>query len=267
MKQILRSFVHKTLAVVNVFPTRMTDRNELRTLLQKLYPVSCNKELIRLGPKGDGGYLVPNDFQGIETCFSPGVGFESGFEQDCAELGMKVFLVDKSVEQLTKAHELFHFTPQFIGVTSKDDFMTIDNWVDSSLPDTHSDLLLQIDIEESEYEVFLSISDILMHRFRIIVAEFHQLVQLWNEPFFNLAARAFEKILQTHTCIHIHPNNFEGSLKIGGFHIPQTLEFTFLRNDRIENPSYRNVFPNPLDNDNNSDNPPLILPKCWYSGE
>ena len=107
--------------------------------------------------------------------------------------------------------------------------MTIDNWVKESSLNNDSELLLQIDIEGYEYEVFLSMSDTLIKRFRVIVAEFHSLDQLWNPPFFKLASRAFDKILQTHACIHIHPNNCCGSLRKGGIEIPRVLEFTFLR--------------------------------------
>lgn len=249
----------------NLIRTKMTDRSELHALLQKLYPISCDKELIRLGPKGDGGYLVTNDLIGIEACFSPGVDLVSGFEKDCADLGMKVFLADRSVEQPAEAHKLFYFSNKYIGVISNDDFMTFDYWVALSLPELtpNSDWLLQIDIEGYEYEVFLSLSDSIMRRFRIIVAEFHHLDQLWNESFFKFAAHAFEKILQTHTCVHIHPNNCCGSIQILELNIPRVSEFTFLRNDRIANPSYQNVFPHPLDYDN-TPNPSLTLPKCWY---
>ncbi len=63
-----------------------------------------------------------------------------------------------------------------------------------------AELLLQIDTEGYEYETFLGMSDELARRFRIIAAEFHDLDQLWNRPFFRLASRAFDKILQTHSC-------------------------------------------------------------------
>ena len=259
-------YLARTLAIVNRFPTLKTYRRRLQSLLRNLYPLSTNKELIRLGPEGDGGYLVPNDLVGIQACFSPGVNFESGFEQDCTELGMKVFLADKSVDGQAVKNELFHFTKKFVGVTSNDDFMTLDNWVTSSLPEKYTDLLLQIDIEGYEYEVFLSTSNTLMQRFRIIVAEFHSLHMLWSWPFFKLAGRAFEKILQTHSCVHIHPNNYQSHLQMNGLDIPLVMEFTFLRNDRIENPSYQKKFPNPLDYDNNPNDITLSLPKCWYEG-
>jgi hypothetical protein len=261
-----KPYPKKTPAVANSFPTAVTHRGKLRSFLNKLYPLSGNKELIRLGPNGDGGYLVPNDLVAIQACFSPGVHVVSGFEKDCAELGMKVFLADRSVEGPAAEHALFHFTKKFVGAVSNDDFMTLDNWVASSLPETNSDLLLQIDIEGYEYEVFLSVSESLMRRFRIIVAEFHQLDQLWSRPFFNLAGRAFDKILQTHACVHIHPNNCCGSLQKDGLSIPRVMEFTFLRNDRIKNSSYQKNFPSPLDYDNTA-NPSLVLPRCWYRGE
>ncbi|NEQ38025.1 MAG: hypothetical protein F6K40_17865 [Okeania sp. SIO3I5] len=266
MKQSLKELLTKIFGVVKGFPTRMTDESNIRVLLKNLYPLSTDKELIRLGPKTDGGYLVPNDLEGIQACFSPGVSFVSGFEKDCAELGMKVFLADQSVDRPADEHKLFNFTKKYVGAISNDHFMTLDEWVASSLTETNSDLLLQIDIEGYEYEVFLSTSENLMQRFRIIVAEFHSLDQLWNGPFFNLARSTFNKILQTHKCIHIHPNNCHSPLQKKGINIPRTMEFTFLRIDRIEHSSYQNKFPNSLDYDNTA-NPSLVLPKCWYSEE
>lgn len=265
MRNVLRSNLIKILASVNAFPTGLTDRVDILSLLKKLFPLQCTDlKLIRLGPEGDGGYLIPDDLNGISACFSPGVSYISGFETDCAELGMKVFMADKSVTRPAGDHPLFHFTKKFVGVTSNDDFMTLDDWVASAPIQRHDELLLQIDIEGYEYEVFLAASDSLMQRQRIIVAEFHQLDQLWNRPFFNLASRAFDKILQTHACVHIHPNNCCGSLRKSGIEIPRVMEFTFLRRDRIKSYSNQSKFPNPLDGDNTS-NQSLLLPRGWYA--
>lgn len=265
MRDLLRSRLMELLASVNAFPTGLTGRADLLSLIKKLSPMQCSdSKLIRLGPTGDGGYLIPDDLEGISACFSPGVSYISGFEKDCAERGIKVFMADKSVNRPADDHPLFHFTKKFIGATSNDEFMTLDDWVANSQIDNDGDLLLQIDIEGYEYEVFLAASDALMRRQRIIVAEFHQLDQLWNRPFFNLASRTFEKILQTHACVHIHPNNCCGSLKRSGIEIARVMEFTFLRRDRIKSISFQREFPNPLDGDN-TDNPPLVLPRDWYA--
>ena len=251
------------LTPLGAHPTWATDRHELLSLMQRLSPTPTDKQLVRLGPKGDGGYLVPDDLKGIEACFSPGVSTNSGFEKDCADLGMKVYLADHSVDHPAEPHDRFHFTKKHIGATTSDAFMTLDDWVAGSLPGSQEDLMLQIDIEGHEYETFLSISHNLLRRFRIIVAEFHRLDDLWSGPFFQIASRAFDKILQTHTCIHIHPNNHHNPLNREGLTIPPLMEFTFLRKDRITQSSTCLRFPHPLDADNTS-NPALPLPACWY---
>jgi FkbM family methyltransferase len=197
----------------------------------------------------------------------PGVGFDSVFEKDCADRGMKVFLADGSVEKPTQSHELFEFTQKHISIKTNDKFMTIDDWVKSSWPDSQGDLLLQMDIEGSEYEVLLIASDDLLKRFRIIVVEFHALNELWSKPFFKLVSQVFEKLLQTHTCVHNHPNNCSDSVKFEDIELPMVTELTFLRNDRVSSPSFTKIFPHPLDTDNTQNKPSLPLPKCWYNGK
>lgn len=264
MKQLLKAPIKKALEAVNVFPTAATDPDEMRSLIRSLRPVATDRELIRLGPNTDGGYLVPDDLEGIEACFSPGVNTESRFEKDCADRGIKAFLADKSVDGPAESHELFHFTRKFVGAVSDKDFITLDRWVSDSLSTTDTDLLLQIDIEGAEFEVFLSTSEELIQRFRIIVAEFHWLTQLWSRPYFDLARRAFDKVLKNHTCVHIRPNNCCGSVTRSGIEIPSVMEFTFLRNDRIGRTADRTDFPHRLDHPDEH-GPLLVLPHSWYS--
>jgi hypothetical protein len=263
VKRRFKSLLMSTLALSDSYPTRLTDASAIQALMDRLAPLSCARRLIRLGPAGDGGYLVPDDLEGIEACFSPGVHLISGFERECAQRGMNVFLADSSVERPAESHRLFHFIKKHVGVTRNAEFMTMDDWVAASLPGSQSDLLLQIDTDGYEYETFLGMSDALLGRFRIIVAEFHDLEQLWNQPFFRLGSRVFDKILQTHACVHIHPNNCGGRLQKGGMMIPSVAEFTFLRNDRIIDPTYASEFPHPLDRDNCNCRR-LRLAKCWY---
>jgi len=60
----------------------------------------------------------------------------------------------------------------------------MDDWVATAPISEDSDLMLQMDIEGYEYETFLSMSDKLLSRFRIIVVEFHSLQMLFSQPFF-----------------------------------------------------------------------------------
>jgi hypothetical protein len=259
----LKAFLVSTLSPANAFPTPMTEERDIRGLMRSLRPVAPHKALVRLGPDSDGGYLIPDDLEGILACFSPGVSSVSGFEKACARRGIQVFLADKSVDGPAEHDDAFHFVKKFIGATTNDDFMTLDDWVSASLADQGSELLLQMDIEGSEYEVFLAASGHVMKRFRIIVAEFHWLDQLWSRPFFFLANHAFRKLLQTHACVHVHPNNRCGFSVVRGVKMPRVMEFTFVRRDRVHDGIHRTDFPHALDRDN-VPAAPLVLPQCWY---
>ncbi len=262
LRSALSVAANRLLCNAGAFLTPQSDPSAVRSLVRSLSPRSTDRPLIRLGPDGDGGYLVPDDFDGIRACFSPGVSLVSGFERACADLGMQVYLADASVVGPAEHHQNFHFTRKFLGVTSDATFMTLDNWVSASMPDPEGDLILQIDIEGFEYEVLLAMSDGLQRRLRIIVVEFHALEELWNRPWFGIVSRVFAKLAQTHVCVHIHPNNSRGVLELNGLSIPRDAEFTFLRRDRISHSEAARIFPHPLDHDCTSvPTPPL--PACW----
>jgi len=272
MKKKLRSLeriikfylIENNLAKSKKFLTKMTPINEVKELLELLYPIKCQKDLIRLGPESDGGYLVPDDLDGIEACFSPGVSSVSGFEKDCANRNIKVFLADASVDAPTETDDLFDFIPVFIGSTNSDNYSTLDKWVNYKMPDTSKELLLQMDIERSEYEVFHSLSEKTINRFRIMVIEFHDLDEIWNYPFFRVMSRVFKKILQTHYCVHIHPNNIANKSKLNGIETIQAMEFTFYKKDRISKVQYQSSFPHKLDRNNASKELAITLPTSWY---
>jgi hypothetical protein len=264
MNRVTQQAVQKILALNGLTVEKSTDKELVVSLIEKLHPFRTDKSLIRLGPDGDGGYLVPDDIEGISACFSPGVGKISAFEQDCLKYGMQVFLADKSVDSLPVKNDHFHFIKKYIGPITDGDYIKMDDWVNTSLEDKSSDLLLQMDIEGHEYFSILSMSDTLLSRFRIMVIEFHRIQKLWNKEFFYLASAMFNKILQNHTCIHIHPNNCCGIEKLTGIEIPILAEFTFIRNDRIISKSPQTNFPHPLDFDNTG-NKTIILPECWHA--
>jgi len=232
-----------------------------QSIIPHLYPVNTDRHLIRFGPHGDGGYLIPDDLVGISACFSPGVSSISGFEKDCADCGIKVYLADASVDAPAESHDLFEFSKTFIGGYSRENFVTLEKWVAQSSEDTSKELMMQMDIEGFEYEALMPVSVELMERFRIVVIEFHGLDHLDKGKF-----KVFKKLLKTHTCVHIHPNNCCGFAKLFNLAIPRVMEFTFLRKDRVGRFSYRRDFPHPLDSDS-TPTPTLSLPACWYHQE
>ena len=236
-------------------------------MLKQLRPVATKHELIRLGPSGDGGYLVPDDLGELEACFSPGVGFSSGFESDCAAAGMKVFMADASVTGPTDTSDAFHFVRKNVGSSTNGETITLDDWVAESLPGSKSDLLLQMDIEGAEFDALSHTTDRLLARFRIMVVEFHEMHRFAEPAFLEVAATTFGKILRNHVCVHIHPNNCCGTAEVAGVVVPRIAEFTFLRRDRVGHRLRRrfvDCFPHPLDVDNVPENGALPLPPDWF---
>jgi hypothetical protein len=239
-------------------------KQELEGLIKSMRPHETNAQLIRLGGVEDGGYLVPNDLENLEACFSPGVGGRSNFEIDCAELGMKIFMADRSVDKPSLKDSRFNFIKKFIGGRKSKDFITLEDWVTSAQIEETRDLLLQMDIEGYEYEVLKATSVETLNKFRIIIIEFHMLTSLGYPYYYQRTKKALEKLLLNHTCVHIHPNNACGKEKIFGIEVPGVAEFTFLRNDRITRKSEVLSLPHPLDIDNSPVHDPLVLSKFWY---
>lgn len=268
-KKILPKIIPRFKASKNRKKTKQTttDPKEVQQLIHRLHPYNTQHKLIRLGPNSDGGYLIPDDLDGIEACFSPGVADISEFEIDCIKRGMNVFMADKSVEKpnINIDEKNYHFLKKFIGCTNNDDTITMDQWVSEHCPSSTSDLLLQMDIEGAEYYSILNMTDALLRRFRIMVIEFHNLDQLWNSHYFHLSNTVFDKLLESHLCVHIHPNNCAGSIKRHGIDIPEVAEFTFLRKDRVTQKEYATKFPHRLDYKNCS-KVDILLPTNWYGG-
>lgn len=212
--------------------------------------------------------MVPNDLNGITACFSPGVDVNSKFEKACAELGMNVFMADASVSGPAESHDLFHFDKKFIGSFSSDEFIAINEWLEEKAKQVvGGDWLLQMDIEGFEYETIYSMSEEFQKRFRIMVIEFHRLESLFSELGFGFIERVFRKILSTHQCVHIHPNNIADSTKCYGFEIPWFAEFTFLRKDFVTENGWVSDLPHRLDCPCDPSRADLALDSVWFKNE
>ena len=105
--------------------TRQTRSEEAGQFIGTLRPFDCEKGLIRIGGEADGGYLLPNDLEGMEYCFSPGVGTVSDFENHLSTLHIKSFLADYSVESPPVQNPDFVFDQKFLGANDSDIFMTL----------------------------------------------------------------------------------------------------------------------------------------------
>jgi hypothetical protein len=246
--------------------TRQTSSEDLLGLIKRLRPLDCGKKLIRIGGAGDGGYLIPDDLDGIEYCFSPGVGPMSEFESQLADRKIMSFLADYSVDTPPTMRPEFTFDKKYLGSTNSERFMTLASWKDKYLKGYTGDLILQMDIEGAEYRVILSTPNELLSQFRILVIEFHGLDRLFDPVVFQLYYSCFDKLLESFYIAHIHPNNCCRSVRKGSIEVPRVMEFTFLHKKRVRRTEPLHKFPNELDAPTFSSMRELRLPECWHSG-
>lgn len=242
-----------------------TDPQHVMALIDRLRPWQNKRGLVRVGPSGDGGYLLPNDLLGMTACVSPGVSLESGFDYEIAERGIPVHMADASVDGPAIQHARFHFTKIFFGSVTANNTTTIEEFC-LAIPGFSGggDLLLQMDIEGAEWPVIQSMNSAFLRRFRIIVLEVHGLDNLFHAFTFDLIKASFDKLLEHHKVVHLHPNNCCGSVVSQGMEVPRVMEMTFYRTDRdtFERPASAE-WPHPLDAENKPSNPALILPQIW----
>lgn len=249
-----------------VYVENATPARRLQQLAHAMRPVTTRSPLIRIGSQHDGGYLVPDDLNGISVCFSPGVEVNSSFELDLLQkTGIGSHLADYSVDGPPANFKPKSFIKKFLGPNNNQVHTTLEAWVKSQVEyQLEQDFLLQMDIEGGEYLTLLATPQELLRRFRIIILEIHY-VECWAHPlFFNTVEAMFEKVLEDFYVVHNHPNNHGALLNLNGFTVPQFFEVTLLRKDRSPALNYCLDFPHPLDSACYKSRGELVLPPQWY---
>lgn len=235
---------------------------DVKTFLRTLTPRHCGKDLVRIGPDEDGGYLLPDDLDGIDALFSPGVSETLGFDLEIAQRGIQCFLADASVTKPDGLLSNMNFMQKFIGPENRGDFVTMQKWIGENTADD-TDLLLQMDIEGAEYDVLPGIAAETLARFRIMLIEFHDFDQIFNADTFNRLQSLFARLSETHVLCHLHANNTVGYTSLGGLTIPPVFEATYIRRDRVRGDLPHAQIPHPLDQHNSNKRPNVQTPHFW----
>jgi hypothetical protein len=238
---------------------REPDGAALRALLAGLRPVQTEHALIRLGAAHDGGYLVPDDLDGIAAVFSPGVDNTAEFERDCIARGMKSFQADGSIASSPLVDPANDFDAKYIGIESEGDTITLGDWVAAKALGS-DDLLLQMDIEGHEWLALAQASDALLKRFRVIVLELHHLDALATDFGRLVMGPVIRRLARHFDVVHLHANNLSQPLRTREGELLELVEVTLLRKDRSTRRDPLGQLPHPLDADNLPDRPPIAIP-------
>lgn len=235
---------------------------DIQSFFKQLKPMNCGIPMVRIGSAFDGGYVMPDDLEGIVASFSPGVSHMLDFDLEIAQRGIKCFLADASVDKLVSNHELFDFEERFLGGKTQNEYMTLNDWVGRKAP-ACGDLLLQMDIEGAEYDTLEATDDETLKRFRQIVLEVHNFQRVFKKHGLARLQALFARLSEYFIIVHLHYNNNLPLLTVSGLQFPRVFEITFLRKDRVRKLSVDVTIPHALDAPNARRLPDTPIPKFW----
>lgn len=222
-----------------------------------LKPYNVKTEnLIRIGPKSDGGYIVHKDSinltKKIITC---GLNDDWKFEKNFTKLNNHCFVeaYDHTIDKefwyqrfkkdiihffllkklrLSKIIKMFdyidykiffkkkniHFLKKVVRNSKKEDEISLTNIIDN-----FEDIFLKIDIEGNEYEI---LPEVTKHSEKIIslIIEFHDIDSNLDKIEKFIIENKFLKL------IHIHANNYKDINTNGN---PNDIELTFVNKNKI----------------------------------
>ena len=208
-----------------------------------------NAKKIRLGRNSDGGYILINNFDNIKVAYSLGISHEISFDKALADRNIDVFMYDHTIIKLPYENPRFHWKK--IGLTGKKDsnknLKTLEELIIENNHLYETNMILKLDIESHEWDVFQTLPINILLQFKYIVGEFH-----FNNKNKYSSLKILKKINKTHQIIHLHCNNCNSELiNFNGIYICSLLEITYIRRKGNTFNKFNSSFPiNGVDNRN-----------------
>jgi hypothetical protein len=217
----------------------------------------------RIGRRRDGGYVLLDDLGTVSSIYSVGIGDEVTFDLEMAAKGKKIFMFDHTVEGPPVSHPNFHFFRHEIAATTDEAAgrFTIQHELERLGCTGRDDLLLKIDIEGAEYDVFPAMSPETLRHFRQLTMELHGLLGLGDPAFRARFVSALSRINSVFTLFHVHANNSAPIGFVDGFAVADVLELSYVRSDIAERVPSAVLYPTIHDFPNWPPRPDYLL---WF---
>jgi len=211
--------------------------NNLYNLLSSMEVLGYNK--IRIGRKGDGGYILLNDFNNIKIAYCFGIASEISFEKELADKNIDIYMYDHTINKLPFENPKFHWKK--IGLcgtkNSEQNMGTLYEFIKENGHLKEFNMILKIDIESYEWEVFQYLPFNIFKQFKYIIGEFH--FSDSGIEYFNILKR----ILITHKIFHVHCNNCGEMINLKGLKICSLLEISFIQKEGYKFTKDKNIYP------------------------
>ena len=221
---------------------------------------------IRAGSEFDGGYVMLDDFTGIDRALSFGVGENADWDLAVARRGVAVEQYDHTIEQppLTDPAIKF-FKKKLVGSSADSDSVTLASASDFNETSRTTSIILKIDIEGDEWPVLDECGPAVLDTFSQIIVEFHDFSRAVDDGWLERANRVLTKLTAGFFVFHVHGNNWNQMASISNVPFPEVLEVSFANRSRFSFRRCDTLFPTPLDRPNDPRVPELYLGAFRYA--
>ena len=228
-----------------------------REFINIFIPMEVNGlKKIRIGKNSDGGYILLDDLQNLKIAYSFGISNEVSFDQELADKNIDIFMYDHTISNLPYNNPKFHW--QKLGLSGETEIANntkkLDELIEENGHSNEKNMILKMDIESSEWDVFQDISSNILKQFKFIIGEFH----LNNKNKF-IQLEVLKKLKTTHQIFHLHCNNcINDIIYFEGYYICPFLEISFIQKEGFNFSKLNSSFPiNGLDYKNCENNEEL----------
>jgi len=196
------------------------------------------KKFERVGEPNDGGYVMCMDGldQGLVGAYSYGINGFDGWGMSVASryhIPLNEYDCTNSAEPKVCSGCTVHFHYECIlsnNGAPQYSYKTLTQQLQDSgnAKAAERSLLLKIDVEAAEWDVFAQEPVENMRKFREIVVEYHWIGQRDKHDLYLQAVKKIE--LAGFAVAHLHGNNYGGGLEhFGEYHLPNVLEVTYIQ--------------------------------------
>ncbi len=219
----------------------------------------------RVGNDSDGGYVMIDNFAGIDCAYSLGIFNEVGWDLEMADRRIPVLQYDDSVKASPCTHELFTFHRQrIVAPPTRGEGQETLEGIMTKHQHQSKKLILKMDIEESEWNVLDATSVDSLAQFDQILVEFHGFSRIIEQPFREVAKRVLDKLNLNHAPIHVHANNCSRIYNLPNFYFSNIIEVSYVKKENYKLVDSQEIFPGPLDRPNVPSLPEIYLGKFRF---
>lgn len=246
----------------NALKYSLTDPEQVKTtttykrcteIVSLISPMEVKGEkYVRVGRNYDGGYVMLDDFQKrkVDAAYSFGIGKDISWDEDIANRGIDVFMFDHTIDRLPKhSPKIHYFKTGVTGYEKRANLETLGELIIKNGHTTCKNLIMKMDVEGCEWDVFKEATLDVVSQFSQIVVELHGLsMAVYDQKYLSIV-NVLKKINQTHQSIHVHANGMAPILWIGKLVLPDVLEVTYIRRTDVKDKLIANTqqFPTEID--------------------